>query len=84
MSLDSVLSHWRSNPEDAANFPIWQTTPPRTANLQPFPADLQNVLAGALSVRGILSLYSHQTQAWESARRGENVVLATGTASGKC
>ena len=83
MSLDSVLSHWRSNPEDAANFPIWQTTPPRTANLQPFPADLPNVLAGALSVRGILSLYSHQTQAWESARCGENVVIATGTASGK-
>jgi len=40
-------------------------------------------LASALSVRGIRSLYSHQTQAWESARNGENVVLATGTASGK-
>ena len=83
MSLDSVLSHWRSNPEDAANFPIWQTTPPRAADLHPFPADLPDALAGALSARGILSLYSHQTQAWESARRGENVVLATGTASGK-
>ena len=50
---------------------------------RPFPADLPPALAEALSARGILSLYSHQAQAWESARGGENVVLATGTASGK-
>ncbi|MEW5941227.1 MAG: DEAD/DEAH box helicase, partial [Chloroflexota bacterium] len=31
----------------------------------------------------IHSLYSHQSAAFDSARRGENVVLATGTASGK-
>ena len=34
-------------------------------------------------MQGIVSLYSHQVEAWESARNGENVVLATGTASGK-
>jgi DEAD/DEAH box helicase domain-containing protein len=40
-------------------------------------------LPAALSRRGIHALYSHQSAAYESARRGENVVLATGTASGK-
>lgn len=83
MPLTKLLSHWRTDPETAPNFPVWQTTPMRPANLQPFPADLPPALASALSVRGIRSLYSHQTQAWESARNGENVVLATGTASGK-
>ena len=80
MSLDSVLSRWRTDPETAPNFPVWQTTPRRPADLRPFPLDLPHALAEALSARGILSLYIHQTQAWESARAGENVVLATGTA----
>jgi len=40
MSLDSILSHWRSDPETAPNFSVWQTTPNAPANLQSFPADL--------------------------------------------
>jgi DEAD/DEAH box helicase domain-containing protein len=83
MSLDALISRWRADHEDAANFPIWKTTPIRAADLRSFPADLPSALAETLSARGILSLYSHQIQAWESARGGENVVLATGTASGK-
>jgi DEAD/DEAH box helicase domain-containing protein len=83
MSIQALLSRWRTDPETAPNLPIWRTTPPRPANLRPFPADLPTVLAESLTGRGITSLYSHQAQAWESARRGENVVLATGTASGK-
>jgi len=83
MSIQALLSRWRTDPETAPNLPIWRTTPPRPADLHPFPADLPFVLVESLIGRGILSLYSHQTQAWESARRGGNVVLATGTASGK-
>jgi len=83
MSLNSVLSRWRTEPETAPNFPVWQTTRMRPADLRAFPADLPPALAEALSARGINCLYSHQVQAWESARGGENVVLATGTASGK-
>jgi DEAD/DEAH box helicase domain-containing protein len=83
MSIQALLSRWRTDPETAPNLPIWRTTPPRPADLHPFPADLPSVLAESLAARGITSLYSHQVQAWESARRGENIVLATGTASGK-
>ncbi len=83
MSLTQLLSHWRTYPETAPNLTTWQTTPARPADLRPFPADLPSALAKALARRGIVSLYSHQAQAWEAARRGENVVLATGTASGK-
>jgi DEAD/DEAH box helicase domain-containing protein len=31
----------------------------------------------------VTGLYRHQVEAWEAARRGENVVVTTGTASGK-
>jgi DEAD/DEAH box helicase domain-containing protein len=31
----------------------------------------------------VTALYRHQAEAWEAARRGENVVVTTGTASGK-
>jgi len=83
MTIEALLARWRTDPETAPNLPIWRTIPPRTADLRPFPPDFPSVLAEALTKRGILSLYSHQTQAWESARRGDNIVLATGTASGK-
>ena len=32
---------------------------------------------------GVTSLFRHQAETWEAARRGENVVVTTGTASGK-
>jgi DEAD/DEAH box helicase domain-containing protein len=55
----------------------------QAADLRPLPRDLPPALAGALQARGIRSLYSHQAQAWEAARAGRHVVVATPTASGK-
>jgi DEAD/DEAH box helicase domain-containing protein len=51
--------------------------------LADFPADLPPQLVAALRGRGLRSLYSHQAEAWKHTRSGKNVVLATGTASGK-
>jgi DEAD/DEAH box helicase domain-containing protein len=83
MSLDALLRLWRTDPDTAPNFSIWQTTPARPAQTRPFPDDLPDALREALSKRGIDSLYSHQLEAWTRARAGKNIVLATGTASGK-
>ncbi len=83
MTIQKLISRWRDDPETAPNIPVWRTTPPRAPALIQFPSDLPQVLVDALIAHGINSLYSHQVQAWESARRGENVVIATGTASGK-
>ena len=82
MTLASLLSHWKSDADTAPNFAAWRTLPPRPAELVPLPP-LPSPLPAALSRGGIHALYSHQAAAFESARRGENVVLATGTASGK-
>jgi DEAD/DEAH box helicase domain-containing protein len=83
MTLGSLFSRWRSDPDTAPNIHTWRTTPPRTAKIRPYPVDFPVELAEALRARGIASLYSHQAAAWTLARRGENVALATGTASGK-
>jgi DEAD/DEAH box helicase domain-containing protein len=56
--------------------------PPREATLVKFP-DLQRELAEALRKMGASRLYSHQLEAYERLRAGENVVVATATASGK-
>jgi DEAD/DEAH box helicase domain-containing protein len=55
----------------------------REGRFVPLPADLPAPLARALSARGIDRLYSHQQEAWEGARAGRNVLVATPTASGK-
>ena len=59
------------------------TMPGRAADLRPLPENLPEGLAAALRARGITSLYSHQAQAWQSAKEGRHLVVATPTASGK-
>ena len=83
MSLPQLLSRWRSDPQTGPNCAAWQSLAPRRADLRPFPADLPPALAETMHQMGINSLYSHQAEAWRHVRLGENVVLATSTASGK-
>jgi DEAD/DEAH box helicase domain-containing protein len=59
------------------------TEPPREARSAPLPADVQPELRAALARLGIIELYEHQAQAFEAARRGEHLIVTTGTASGK-
>lgn len=83
MPLDSLIRLWHTDPQTAPNLPIWKTTPPRPADWRSLPEDLPADLHAALTRRGINALYSHQAEAWSLARAGKNIVLATGTASGK-
>ncbi len=57
--------------------------PAREPRLEPLPDDLDPRVTSALVANGVTSLYRHQAETWEAARRGENVVVTTGTASGK-
>jgi len=59
------------------------TEPARDARTEPLPDDLDPRVVSALVATGVTSLYRHQAEAWEAAKRGENVVVTTGTASGK-
>lgn len=83
MTLDSLFSHWQSDPNTAPNITTWRRLPARQAMHVDFPVDMPRELVAILHQRGFDSLYSHQAETWQYTRSGENVVLATGTASGK-
>lgn len=72
---------------DLSSFPgrviATREIPGRAATFAPIPASCHPALHAALAARGIAHLYSHQAETFEAARRGENVVVTTGTASGK-
>ena len=55
----------------------------RPARHEPLPGDLDPGIAAALRGQGIDALYSHQRRVWDHLAAGDNVVVATGTASGK-
>ena len=57
--------------------------PAREARTAPLPDSLEPAVREALARRGIEELYEHQAQAYEAATLGGNVVVTTGTASGK-
>jgi DEAD/DEAH box helicase domain-containing protein len=55
----------------------------RAGREEPLPDGLDPLLVSALVADGITSVWRHQAETWEAAARGEHVVVATGTASGK-
>ncbi len=59
------------------------TEPAREARTAPLPDSLQPAVREALAGRGIHELYAHQADAYAAARGGGNVIVTTGTASGK-
>ena len=83
MPLASLLDFWKRDRDTAPNLVAWRTLPPRPSQTHPFPTDLPASVKQTLIASGIHSLYSHQLEAWTHTRAGENVILATGTASGK-
>jgi DEAD/DEAH box helicase domain-containing protein len=82
-AIQLLLDHWKQDADTALNLFAWRTTPPRAAQTHPFPTDLPAALRETLSSRNIHSLYSHQLSAWTQVRSNKNIILATGTASGK-
>jgi len=55
----------------------------RAARLEPLPDGLDPRVVSSLAGVGVTGLYAHQAEAWNAASRGDNVIVTTGTASGK-
>jgi len=60
-----------------------QHIPAREAHYADLDPALPPPLSNALATLGITRLYTHQARTVEAARRGENAITVTGTASGK-
>jgi DEAD/DEAH box helicase domain-containing protein len=82
-ALEKVFRRWQTEPTIAENITRWEITPEKPAVEEAFPDDISPVLKQALGRLGINHLYSHQVKAWRAIQNKENLVIVTGTASGK-
>jgi DEAD/DEAH box helicase domain-containing protein len=69
--------------DPAAGLVHLERLPARSGEPVPIPDDLPAALVERLGTWGVTALWSHQVEVLDRARRGEHVVVATGTASGK-
>ena len=83
VSLEQILDTLARDPDFKEMVTRWERIPPRRARYAEFPAWLDGRISATLRRRGILSLYSHQAEALETAHAGKHTVVVTPTASGK-
>lgn len=83
MDFAQFLSHVRSDYGYAGQIAHVEVFPPREALFAPIEGGVHPAIAEALAQQGIEQLYTHQADALLALRRGESVVVVTGTASGK-
>ena len=57
--------------------------PARSTDPEPFPPDVPELVVDRLGLVGVTGLYEHQRAAFDLIRSGRDVIVATGTASGK-
>jgi DEAD/DEAH box helicase domain-containing protein len=82
-AVDRLLSIWEQEKTIAENVVQWHDEAAREAELSNIPTDIHPALVDALQNLNIHQLYSHQVESWNSVKAGSNVVIVTGTASGK-
>jgi len=78
-TLDQLLA----DPHIRESMVDHRVLPERTAQTAPSPPWLDKRLIRALHSRGIEMLYTHQAEALEALRAGDDIVVVTPTASGK-
>jgi len=83
MSIEDAIEHLRLDTSFMKNVSAWERLSARPARYADFPTNLDLRLIAALQERDTAPLYTHQAVAVEAALDGENVVVVTGTASGK-
>jgi len=84
-SWDAIafIEELRASPEYAGQVVHVHEAPARKADYRMPAAPLSPPLSQALARLGVDRLYAHQAEALDHVRAGANVVVATGTASGK-
>ncbi|MGP4109411.1 DEAD/DEAH box helicase [Streptomyces sp. 4N509B] len=79
----AALARLSGRAERASRLTHTELLPARAGRHAPWPEALRGEVVEAVAAAGIERPWAHQARAVELALRGESVVLATGTASGK-
>ena len=79
----SVLDRLTAGPKRATRITHTEHLPPRAGRHADWPAEIRPEVITAIRRAGISRPWEHQARTAEHALRGESVVVATGTASGK-
>ena len=82
-ALLTLLDQIKDSPEFDGNIPYWTLSQASEGDYSPFPDTIFPELKSTLQNQGIKNLYSHQADALTIISRGANIVISTGTASGK-
>lgn len=82
MELESLIRTSASELESGGLIHLVRLPDRKGQSLRPEPP-LPGAIRQRLAAIGITGLWSHQALALDAARRGENVIVSTGTASGK-
>lgn len=83
MDVETFLSRIRDEEFFSQQIVDIKVLPERPAQYAEAAGGLHPIVQSALTKQGIGRLYSHQAEAIERIREGKNVVIVTGTASGK-
>ncbi|CAG9622602.1 DEAD/DEAH box helicase [Sutcliffiella rhizosphaerae] len=82
-TIYEIIDWMKKEESIAKNIVHWETVPPKEAQSVPFPEEIDDRLLDSLTNRGILSLYTHQAEAFQTAINKKHFVAVTPTASGK-
>ncbi len=78
-----ALERFLAEPGVAEAVAVRHVVPAQDATYAPLPEWLDPRLVQAIEQRGISSLYSHQREALDALREGQDIIIVTPTASGK-
>ncbi|HPO45944.1 MAG TPA: DEAD/DEAH box helicase, partial [Spirochaetota bacterium] len=83
MNIEQLIDYLKSHEDFTNRVCSWIRQDPVPASYSPFPDHLDGRIVGVYRARGIERLYSHQREACDAVRRGEDIVVVTPTSSGK-
>ena len=81
--VERILENILAEPSLAGGVRHHEVVPAKAADFVPIPSWLDPRIASGLAAHGVHALYTHQAEAIEAVRAGEDVVVVTPTASGK-
>ncbi len=82
MPVEQLIRGLRLNKDFMRQVVAWERMRPRRAEYAPVPT-VAPIIKRALTNNGVTQLFTHQTNAINESLSGKNVIISTGTASGK-